>query len=66
MQSATHPVRRLARDVARFLADTRGATAIEYALIASCIGALLAAVFVVTGNDLRDNIYQKIYDAYPS
>jgi Flp pilus assembly pilin Flp len=49
-----------------FWRNTGGATAIEYAVLASCIAVVLAAVIVVTGNDLRDNIYQKIYDAYPS
>ena len=66
MQVAINPGERWRREFGRFLADTRGATAIEYAVLASCIGAVLAVIIVATGSNLRDGIYQKIYDAYPS
>jgi Flp pilus assembly pilin Flp len=48
-----------------FLADQAGATAIEYAMIASCIAAVIAVVVIGTGNNLRTNIYQPILDGYP-
>jgi Flp pilus assembly pilin Flp len=66
MLTAVSPLGRLQCDAARFLADERAATAIEYAVMASCIAVVLAAVIVTTGSSLRDNIYQKVYDAYPS
>ncbi len=49
----------------RFLADQRGTTAIEYAMIASCVAAVIAVVVISTGNNLRTNIYQPVLDAYP-
>ncbi len=51
--------RRLA---ARFLADERGATAIEYALIASAIGVAIASTVWAFGSQLRDNTYAKVYN----
>ena len=66
MQTSIGPAASLMRHAAGFLRDTRGATAIEYAVLASCIAVVLAAVIVTTGSNLRDNIYQKVYDAYPS
>jgi Flp pilus assembly pilin Flp len=65
MQTAVSPLSRLQRAAARFLADERAATAIEYAVMASCIAVVLAAVIVTTGSNLRDDIYQKVLDAYP-
>jgi pilus assembly protein Flp/PilA len=51
--------RRLA---ARFLADERGATAIEYALIAAGIGATIATTVWAFGSQLRDGTYSKVYN----
>lgn len=51
--------RRLA---ARFLADERGATAIEYALIAAAIGATIATTVWAFGAQLRDGTYAKVYN----
>jgi Flp pilus assembly pilin Flp len=65
MSSSIVASRRLRIEALRFLSDTRGATAIEYALLASGIGALLAATFVATGGTLRD-LYQRVADAYPA
>jgi pilus assembly protein Flp/PilA len=49
-----------ARLAARFLADERGATAIEYAVIAAGIGATLAATIWGLGAEVRDSLFQKI------
>jgi pilus assembly protein Flp/PilA len=49
----------------RFLRDERGATAIEYALLASCIAVAIVSTLNVLGSNLRDNFYQKIVDAFP-
>jgi pilus assembly protein Flp/PilA len=44
----------------RFLADERGATAIEYALIASGIGAAIISIVMGLGNTVVNNLYDKI------
>jgi pilus assembly protein Flp/PilA len=44
----------------RFLADQEGATAIEYAMIASGISIVIAAVVVTIGDQIKTNLYQKI------
>ena len=44
----------------RFLADQEGATAIEYAMIASGISIVIAAVVVTIGDQIKANLYQKI------
>lgn len=46
----------------RFLADERGATAIEYALIASAIGVAIASTVWAFGSSLRDGTYKKVYN----
>ena len=43
-----------------FLADERGATAIEYALIASGIGGFIAAAVFGVGSSVMNNLYNKI------
>jgi pilus assembly protein Flp/PilA len=48
------------RSAGRFLADERGATAIEYALIASGIGAAIAATVFGVGTTVVTNLYNKI------
>jgi Flp pilus assembly pilin Flp len=65
MQTLFRPAAGLMRHVRGFWCDTRAATAIEYAVLASCIAVVLAAVIVTTGSTLRDDIYQKVHDAYP-
>jgi Flp pilus assembly pilin Flp len=50
-----------ARQVARrFLVAERGATAIEYAMIASGIGATIAAIVFGIGGNITTNLYNKI------
>jgi pilus assembly protein Flp/PilA len=56
----------VAGQVRRFLADEDGATAIEYALLASCIAVAIVSTLHALGSNLRDNFYQKIVNAFPS
>ena len=46
-----------------FLRDESGATAIEYALMASGIGAAIAATVFGFGSDLKTTLYDKIATA---
>jgi pilus assembly protein Flp/PilA len=48
------------RAAGRFLADERGATAIEYALIASGIAAAIIAIVFGVGNTITNNLYDKV------
>jgi pilus assembly protein Flp/PilA len=48
---------RLAR---RFRADERGATAIEYALIAAGVGATIAATVYNMGTQIKTTLWDKI------
>ena len=48
------------RTAGRFLADERGATAIEYALIASGIGAAIISIVLGVGNTVVNNLYNKV------
>jgi pilus assembly protein Flp/PilA len=45
---------------ARLAADERGATAIEYAIIAAGIGATIAATVFSFGSELKSTFYDKI------
>jgi pilus assembly protein Flp/PilA len=49
-----------ARTARRFLADERGATAIEYAIIASGIGGTIAAIVFGLGGTVLTNLYSRI------
>ena len=46
--------------VDRFISDEAGATAIEYALIASGVAAAIAAVVFGLGSDVKSTLYDKI------
>ena len=46
-----------------FLADERGATAIEYALIASGIGAAIISIVLGLGTSIVNNLYNKVAQA---
>jgi len=48
------------RAFARFLADEHGATAIEYALIASGIGAAVISIVFGLGTTVTNNLYNKV------
>jgi pilus assembly protein Flp/PilA len=44
----------------RFASDTRGATAIEYAIIAAGVGAAIAATVYNLGTTVQTTLYNKI------
>jgi pilus assembly protein Flp/PilA len=46
------------------LLDESAATAIEYALIAAGVSVAIAATVFSLGTSVRDNLYQKISDAF--
>jgi pilus assembly protein Flp/PilA len=48
------------RRVGRFLNDEQGATAIEYALIASGIAAAIISIVFGVGNTVSNNLYGKV------
>jgi pilus assembly protein Flp/PilA len=48
------------RAAVRFLADERGATAIEYALIASGIAAAIISIVSGLGNTIVNNLYNNV------
>jgi len=52
----------IAASVSRFLRDDNGATSIEYALIASGIGAVLAATIVNLGTTVK-GLYTSVNSA---
>ncbi|HWS08564.1 MAG TPA: Flp family type IVb pilin [Xanthobacteraceae bacterium] len=49
--------------VVRFMHDERGATAIEYALVASGIAVAIASTVVTLGSAVRDNLYGNVATA---
>jgi pilus assembly protein Flp/PilA len=49
---------------ARFVADERGATAIEYAMIAGSIAVAIAATVFNVGSAVKTNLYDKIAAAF--
>jgi Flp pilus assembly pilin Flp len=55
----------LALLVRRFFADNDATTSIEYAMIASCIAVAIVGAVVALGSEVRDNLFQKLSDAYP-
>jgi pilus assembly protein Flp/PilA len=55
---------RLAKSaVGRFLADQRGATAIEYGLMVALIGMAIIATVFSTGQGIKDTLYGRITNA---
>jgi pilus assembly protein Flp/PilA len=56
-------LRSAARRFADFLADERGATAIEYAMIAAGIGAAIAATVYTLGSQVKGQ-YDKVSDNF--
>ena len=49
--------------VARFMRDESGATAIEYALVASGIAVAIASTVVSLGSAIKNNLYDNIAQA---
>ena len=43
----------MGRQAARFIADESGATSIEYAMIASCIGAAVVTMIYTLGDKVK-------------
>ena len=56
-------VRSFGQLLRRFRADQRGATAIEYALIAAGIGATVAATVFNMGTQLKTTLWDKVGNA---
>jgi pilus assembly protein Flp/PilA len=46
--------------VGRFVRDERGATAIEYALVASGIAVAIASTVVTLGSAVKNNLYGNV------
>ena len=44
----------------RFARDRSGATAIEYGIIAACVGAAIASTIWGLGTQIKTNLYDKI------
>jgi Flp pilus assembly pilin Flp len=57
--------RQLALLAARLHADERGATSIEYAMIASCVAAFIAATVFSFGSTLKTSFYDKLASMLP-
>ena len=56
-------VRSFGKLVRRFRADEKGATAIEYALIAAGIGATIAATVYNMGSQIKTALWDKVGNA---
>ena len=63
MSEAPRPT--LLRQIGRFCADESGATAIEYAMIASGVGACIAATVFSLGSALKTGFYDKLAAMFP-
>jgi Flp pilus assembly pilin Flp len=50
----------ITRACARFIADGRGATSIEYALMAGGIAVVISATVFGLGSELKTNYYDKL------
>ena len=44
----------------RFISDETGATAVEYALVASAVGAAIAAVVFGLGSEVKTTLYDRL------
>ena len=51
---------RLRAHATSFIADESGATAIEYAMIASGIGVAIAATVWTLGTEIKTNLFDKV------
>ena len=49
--------------VGRFLADQRGATAIEYGLMVALIGIAIMTIVFTTGQNINNTLYGRITNA---
>lgn len=55
--------RRMLRALARFGRDERGATAIEYGMLAVGVACAVAATVYGVGKSLNTNFYEKVNEA---
>lgn len=55
----------LCSTISRFCADERGATAIEYAMIAAGVGAAIASTVMTMGSTLKGTFYDKLAGMFP-
>lgn len=55
-------MRHLVRTTRRFLRDRRGATAIEYGIIATGIAGAIVLIVFTTGETVLNGYYQRIHD----
>ena len=53
-----------ANQLERLLRDERGATAIEYGMIAAGVGVAIAATVFSLGTSVKTNLYQRVLDAF--
>jgi len=53
-----------ARHIRRLVRDERGATAIEYGMIAGGVGVAIAAIVFSLGTSVKTNLYQRVLDAF--
>lgn len=60
LQNLSSPV---IASVARFMRDESGATAIEYALVASGIAVAIASTVVSLGSAVKNNLYGNVAQA---
>ena len=49
--------------IGRFLADQRGATAIEYGLMVALIGVAIMTIVFTTGQNINNTLYGQITNA---
>ena len=63
MSTSAGTLQNICRTIVRFAGDTRGATAIEYALIAAGVGAAVAGTVYALGTKIQDSLYNKINSA---
>ena len=49
--------------IGRFIADQRGATAIEYGLMVSLIGVAIMTIVFTTGQNINNTLYGQITNA---
>ncbi len=54
---------RTIRSIARYIADDSGATAVEYAIIASMISLAIMGSVYALGTAIQDTLYNKIANA---
>lgn len=50
----------------RFCRNERGATAIEYALIAGGLSIVILGAVIATGNSVRDDLFTPVSNALPN